>query len=255
MSAAFQPLDTVVDFGRPESATRLRVASCAARTDQGSRRPTNADALLVTPSLVAVADGVGGRQRGEIASALALEVVHREASALYADADLGRAIAIANEAVWRTDERCTEDGMATTIVVACLGHGEITVGHVGDSRAYLLRQGRLVQLTVDHSLVAAMITEGVLDPSEVRHHPMRSVIVRALGLGPTVTPDIAVTPAGSGDVLLLCTDGLSDAVDQEQLERSINNAPSLDGLVEDLADSACRSGSGDDITIAAVRLG
>ena len=213
--------------------------------------------MLVAAPLLAVADGVGGHHAGEEASALALDVLRREVRAFVADPEheLLRGLDHANDAVHRAAAGGSRCGMATTVVATLLGHRTLTVAHVGDSRAYLLRENALTQLTDDHSLVSALIADGTLDGEAARSHPMRSVILRAVGMDSEVQPQVRTIPVRQDDVVLLCSDGLSDALAPPALDRIVCSERDLDPLVERLADAARAAGSGDDITVVAARLG
>jgi protein phosphatase len=235
----------------------IRVVTCAARTDRGANRRVNEDAMLVAAPLLAVADGVGGHRAGEDASTTALDVLRREIRVLAdrPEEELEAALQLANAEVRAAAEVPWRNGMAATVVVALTGGATVTVAHVGDSRAYLFRAGRMRQITADHSLVSSLVASGSLDADAARFHPMRSVILRAVGLDTSVQPDITTLPAYSDDVLLLCSDGLSDAVGVDELERMAQTEPDLDHLVERMAGAARHSGSGDDVTVVAARLG
>lgn len=225
--------------------------------DRGPARQVNEDGVAITPRLVAVADGVGGRRRGEAASAIALDTLVGVLGTAAGDpcADLGRALRAANAAVWAADDRSRPRGMATTLTAVALGPAGIAVGHVGDSRAYLLRGDRLERLTRDHSLVATLVARGKLEPAAASASPLRSVILRALGLHERVEATVRTAPADPGDLVLVCSDGLSDFVDDRHLQRAMAGAGGLHELVRNLVGRARRCGSGDDLSIAVARLG
>jgi protein phosphatase len=256
MATATLPPDTV-ELPSPQSRAPLRLVSCAARTDRGEKRPENEDALLVAPPLVAVADGVGGHRAGEYASALAIDVLRHEVDATSEDPEfeLRRALDAANGAVRAAAQERSLAGMATTVVAALVTPAGITVAHVGDSRAYLLSGGRLELLTQDHSLVGSLVARGKLEAVAAQRHPMRSVILRAVGLHDAVRPDVSTVAARRGDLLLLCSDGLTDAISPSELERLSAAEREVDHLVEHLAEAARRAGAGDDTTVVAARLG
>lgn len=245
------------ELSTTELRAPLRVVACAARTDRGTRRRLNEDAMLVAAPLLAVADGVGGHSAGEEASALTLDVLRRQVRALTDDPEreLRRALRSANETVRAAARGDGRERMATTLVAAIVGPTTLTVAHVGDSRAYVLRDGRLTQLTVDHSLVSALLADGTLDADAARTHPMRSVILRAVGLDGAVTADVATVAACDDDLVLLCSDGLSDPLEPALLERLVRAERDLDHLVQNLADAARKAGGGDDVTAVAARLG
>lgn len=256
MATATLPHDTA-ELRTPESLVPLRLVACAARTNRGDRRRVNEDSMLVAPPLLAVADGVGGKRAGEHASALAIDVLRREVQAASDDPEFELRIALdaANGAVRAAATDQSLKGMATTVVAALVTPAGVTVAHAGDSRAYLLRAGRLELLTRDHSLVGSLVADGRLEPVAARRHPMRSVILRAVGLDEAVRADVSTVEARSGDVLLLCSDGLSDHLAPKEFERLAAAEHELDHMVEHLAAAARRAGGGDDITVVAGRLG
>ena len=189
----------------------LQIVEHAGRSDVGRQRNANEDALVLAPPFFAVADGMGGAKAGEVASALAAGVFEDEGDAGEpAEAQLTR---IAREANRRIYEMAVADesvrGMGTTLTAAKVGADEVSLGHVGDSRAYLLRDGELRQLTHDHSLVAELERSGQLSPEAAEHHPQRSIITRALGPEPDVEVDTYTVAGRPGDVYLICSDGLT----------------------------------------------
>jgi protein phosphatase len=229
----------------------VKIGASHARTDPGRKRRGNEDSFVWQPPLFAIADGMGGARAGEVASALAAGALKE------AGVDGGgeeRVIALIQEANRRVHERASTDaatsGMGTTITVALVEpDGTITFGHVGDSRAYLLRGGRLEQLTDDHSLVAELVRRGELSPREAEVHPQRSVITRALGTDPDVDVDAFPVQPEAGDLYLICSDGLSDMVDGETIERiMVEHRSDLPGLTKALVAAANRGGGDDNIT-------
>jgi protein phosphatase len=230
-----------------------RVVASAAWSARGPHRDTNEDSVLLAPPLLVVADGVGGRPGGEHASRLAVEALRLGMPSAPPDAPaaMRAALAEAHAAV----RAGLPERMATTVVAAHIGEAGITVGHAGDSRAYLWRAGTLARLTADDSLVAALTERGDLDAAAARRHPLRSVIVRALGLSAELEAHVSLTPALPGDVLVLCSDGVSGPLGDERLGRLLAGADDLGLLVERLAFSALRAGGVDDISVLAARLG
>jgi PPM family protein phosphatase len=229
----------------------VKVARSAAATDPGRRRRHNEDAYVCEPPLFAVADGIGGAQAGEVASRLAATAL-RETGADGAD-PRRHVDALIQEANRRVYERQTSDasasGMGTTITVALLHDDMVWIGHVGDSRAYLIRKGRLEQLTQDHSLVAELVRSGKLSPEEAETHPQRSVITRALGTDPDVDVDTFAVDAQPGDIFLICSDGLSSMVDIAELEDILRrHRDDLAGASRALIHAANRGGGEDNIT-------
>ena len=229
----------------------MRVSRSAASTDPGRRRRHNEDAYVCEPPLFAVADGIGGAQAGEVASNLA-------AAALRDDSGDGggreRVEALIQEANRRVYLRQTHDatvsGMGTTMTAALVEDGKVWIGHVGDSRAYLVRDGRLEQLTDDHSLVAELVRTGRLSPEEADTHPQRSVVTRALGTDPTVDVDTFSIEARPGDLFLLCSDGLTSMVSDAKILGEIERKRSdLRSAAKGLVRAANRGGGEDNITV------
>jgi PPM family protein phosphatase len=227
-------------------------------TDTGRKRRRNEDAFVCEPPLFAVADGMGGAQAGEVASGLAAAAL-REGSG-----DGGgerRVTALIQEANRRVHDRATTDaaasGMGTTITVALVEpDGRVAFGHVGDSRAYLLRDGRLDQLTDDHSLVAELVRRGELSPAEAEVHPQRSVITRALGTDPDVDVDTFSVEARPEDVFLICSDGLSSYVDGGEIEQIMSrHRGNLEAGARSLIEAANRGGGEDNITAVLFAVG
>jgi protein phosphatase len=232
----------------------VRVANSAGKSDPGRKRRRNEDSFVCEPPLFAVADGMGGAQAGEVASQLAAGAV-REGNGGSGDGDGERLVVDliqeANRRVWqRANEDAAASGMGTTITVALVEpEGRVLFGHVGDSRAYLLRGDRLEQLTQDHSLVAELVRRGELSPKEAETHPQRSVITRALGTDPDVDVDTFPVDARDGDVFLICSDGLSSMVDDSEVERVlVGNRSDLTAAARALVAAANRGGGEDNIT-------
>ena len=216
----------------------------------GRRRRRNEDAWVCHPPLFAVADGMGGARGGEIASRVA-------ATALGESVDgsgEARVVALIQEANRQVYDRAREDsdasGMGTTITVALFENGIVSIGHVGDSRAYLIRDHKVDQLTEDHSLVAELVRTGRLSPEEAESHPQRSVITRALGTDPDVDVDTFSVEAKPGDLFLICSDGLTSMVgDEEILDVVEPRHDDLDAAARELIAAANRSGGEDNITV------
>ena len=235
----------------------MRISESAGTTDSGRKRRRNEDAFVLDPPLFAVADGMGGAQAGEVASRLAAAAFREfhEADELEPEE---RVAAIIQEANRRIYERARSDahvsGMGTTITAALLGDAGVVIGHVGDSRAYRLRQGTLEQLTEDHSLVADLVRSGRLSPKEADSHPQRSVITRALGTDPQVDVDAFTARAEPGDVFLLCSDGLTTMVGDEEIVETIGKATTLEQATKALVKAANRAGGEDNITVVLFSL-
>ena len=235
----------------------MRLGQHAARTDPGRKRRGNEDSYVSRPPLFAIADGMGGARAGEVASALAASALEESAAGRGGEAYVVELIQEANR---RVHERASTDvetsGMGTTITVALIEQdGRVTIGHVGDSRAYLLRGNRLEQLTDDHSLVAELVRRGELSPQAAEVHPQRSVITRALGTDPDVDVDAFSVTAENGDIFLICSDGLSDMVSGEQIESiMITHRSDLDAAAKALVQAANRAGGEDNITAVLFEL-
>jgi PPM family protein phosphatase len=231
--------------------TELQIGQRQVRTDPGRKRHHNEDSFVFQPPLFAIADGMGGARAGEVASALAASALNE---AGVNGGGTARVIELIQEANRRVHERAQSDaettGMGTTITVALVeGDGTVTFGHVGDSRAYLLRDNRLEQLTDDHSLVAELVRRGELSAEAAEVHPQRSVITRALGTDPDVDVDAFSVDGVAGDVYLICSDGLSDMVDGEVIESILQtNRANLEDAARQLVQAANRAGGDDNIT-------
>jgi PPM family protein phosphatase len=232
------------------------IGRVAAVTDPGRTRRHNEDAYVIEPPLFAIADGMGGAQAGEVASRLAtaaLKEGDRNGGGEQRIADL---IQEANRRVYdRSSSDPNTSGMGTTITVALVEDDTVAFGHVGDSRAYLIRDAQMEQLTEDHSLVNELLKTGKLSREEAESHPQRSVITRALGTDPDVDVDTFSVRAESGDLFLLCSDGLTDMVSEESIldvvERNRND---IDGALRALVKEANRGGGQDNITVVAFEI-
>jgi PPM family protein phosphatase len=231
----------------------------AAATDVGRMRKNNEDSYLSSQPVAAVADGMGGHSAGEVASAIAIE----ELTALggrgpwenetAATDDLKQAILRANR---RIREMAASDrklnGMGTTLVALLEDGDMVHVANVGDSRGYLLRQGELSQVTVDHSLVQELVDDGRLSPEDAERHPQRSVITRALGIDPEVEFDLFTYKLQVGDRLLLCSDGLSDVVEPAQIRNVLLRVRNSHQAARKLVTVANEQGGPDNITVIVV---
>jgi protein phosphatase len=235
----------------------LRIDDQATRTDTGRQRNANEDSLFTRPPLFVVADGMGGAQAGEVASKTAAESFDRELPQAPPEQVLRETIEAANRAI---HERAQGDpelaGMGTTVTAAIvdLQSEEVAIGHVGDSRAYRLRGSKFERLTRDHSLVEEMRRKGQLTAEQAEDHPQRSIITRALGPEPEVEVDLQTVPAQAGDVFLICSDGLTTMLGDEQIGQILLRATSMGAAVRALVDEANRAGGRDNITVIAFRL-
>ncbi len=230
---------------------RVGVAS-----DRGRVRLTNEDSYLVSPGLYAVCDGMGGALGGEVASQMACEALRSLDVSGADEEELRRAIAEANQAiVSRSLSEAQLAGMGTTLTVAVAREGEFLIGHVGDSRAYLLHSDQLLQLSADHSWVAEMLRRGEITEAEAAVHPHRSVITRALGTDTTVEPDLFVVPFATGDRLLLCTDGLSGMVSADDIAAVLRQPEDPQAIAEQLVKAAIAAGGEDNVTVIVIEAG
>jgi PPM family protein phosphatase len=235
----------------------LRIVEQAGRTDVGRQRSANEDSLFVSPPLFAVADGMGGAKAGEVASAVAVEAVEgAQESSEPAEAQLAGIVREANRRIYElavADE--SRRGMGTTLTLAKVHGDEVSLAHVGDSRAYRMRDGELTQLTRDHSLVAELERSGQITAEAAEHHPQRSIITRALGPEPDVEVDTYTLAGRESDVFLICSDGLTSMISDEEVSSILRSAGSLDEAANGLVRAANQSGGKDNITVILFRLG
>jgi PPM family protein phosphatase len=234
----------------------LRVAEHYAITDTGLQRRANEDSMLARAPLFVVADGMGGAQAGEVASRIAVETFGEDGQDF---SDPARALnAHAQAANARIHELSHSDaahaGMGTTLSAVYVGEQDVTIAHVGDSRVYCLRDGELLRLTDDHSLVDELIRQGRLTPEEAEEHPQRSIITRALGPEAQVEVDTRLFKARPGDVYLLCSDGLTSMVGEPRMAQLMLDRPSLRDAGRALVEEANRQGGRDNITAVLLRL-
>jgi protein phosphatase len=235
----------------------LRIADQAVRTDTGRQRSANEDTPFARPPIFVVADGMGGAQAGEVASKTAAETFEGELPQAPPEQLLRETIEAANRKV---HDRAKSDpalaGMGTTMTAAIVDveSEQVAIGHVGDSRAYRLRRGRLERLTRDHSLVEEMRRKGQITDAQAEDHPQRSIITRALGPEPEVEVDVQTVPALDDDVFLLCSDGLTTMLDDEHIARLLTRATSMEAAARALVDEANRAGGRDNITVLLFRL-
>src|SRR5436305_12343588 len=233
--------------------TELRAGGA---TDVGLVRDHNEDRYLTDEQLFAVADGVGGHKAGEVASRTAVEPLQREFTEPTSDG-LVDAVKKANRTVWNLAESNRDQrGMGTTLTAIALvddgGDERLAVVNVGDSRAYLLQQGELEQLTEDHSLVEQMVREGQLTPEEAQVHPQRSIITRALGLDPDAEVDSWELTPYRGDRILLCSDGLTNELTDDQIASTLRTVSDPNEAARQLIQEARDHGGSDNITCVIV---
>jgi len=237
--------------------------TCAGRTDVGIIRSGNEDNYIVVPDrgIFVVADGMGGHAAGEVASEMAVRYVARELGSLRGLADeqvaerMRAAIRAANGAIFqRTLTEHDKRGMGTTVTALVLYDARFLIGQVGDSRAYLLRDGKLVQLTKDHSYVQEQVDAGYLTPEQARAHPYSNVITRCVGANSEVIPDVYVGVVKLGDVFLLASDGLTGMVEDPDLAEVLTSGRAPQEQVDALIAEANRHGGLDNITAVIVRV-
>lgn len=222
-------------------------------SDRGLVRPANEDSFFLRPGLYAVSDGMGGARAGEVASQMACFGLMGIDPVSAGPAELSGVVVSINRAI--TGRSAADNalmGMGTTLTAALIRDGRLILAHVGDSRAYLLRQGGLTQLTEDHSWVGEMVRRGELTPAQAAVHPHRSVITRALGTEAEVVPDVSETPVAPGDRLLLCSDGLSGMVTDEAIAGVLRSGGEPQGVAEELVRAALAGGGEDNITVVVV---
>ena len=234
----------------------LKVVEQAFRTDTGRQRDANEDSYFASSPVFAVADGMGGAQAGEVASSLAAESFDAVQRGDESPEAYLRAIAkTANARIHRLAQADTSrSGMGTTFTAALVEGDEVGFAHVGDSRAYLWRDGKLKLLTSDHSLVEELRRQGRLTDEQAEDHPQRSIITRALGPERDVQVDTMTYRARPGDVYLLCSDGLTTMVKEEQIAATLSEAGMLDAAVARLVADANEAGGRDNITVVAFRV-
>ena len=236
----------------------MKIGRASWLTDTGRKRLRNEDAYVFEPPLFAIADGMGGARAGEVAAGIAAAALRDGGRDVGDEAALEAVIDEANRRVW---ERSVADpetaGMGTTVTIAVVDASadRVLFGHVGDSRAYRLREGTLEQITTDHSLVAELVESGVLTPEEAARHPQRSAITRAVGTDRAIEADVFSVPAVPGDLFLLCSDGLTDMLFEEEIATCIVDADG-DPAVAAQALVAAANGHGgeDNITVVLFEL-
>jgi serine/threonine protein phosphatase PrpC len=231
----------------------LRLTEVAHASDTGRVRSHNEDRSLAQPPLLAVADGMGGAKAGEVAAQITIETIAEDAGTVDGLRD---GLIRANDRIRAAaDDDPSRAGMGTTVTAALLDDRGATLMHVGDSRAYLLRDGVLRQLTDDHSIVAEMVRQGQLAPEDAERHPSRNIITRALGAEAAVRIDETSVDLRAGDLLLLCTDGLSSLVRDREIEEILHGDGALDDVAASLIAAALERGGNDNITVVLGRLG
>ncbi|WP_437736979.1 PP2C family protein-serine/threonine phosphatase [Sorangium sp. So ce1335] len=257
------------------TSTALRAEDITVRacgiTDVGRVRKNNEDTLLIAhltsvaktappaqavtfeasyPVLLAVSDGMGGAAAGEVASALVVEALRRAMASARGNWDEATLVAVerANREVWQASQQPGRKGMGATLTAVCVHGTEAHVAEVGDSRAYLIRNGQILQITHDQSFVQALIDAGMIQPEEAERHPMRSMLLQAMGLDPDVKASVARLDLRRDDRFLLCSDGLSNKLSAADMLAVIERGPSIEAACERLVALANERGGEDNIT-------
>ena len=234
----------------------LRAAETTCKTDTGRQRRDNEDSAFARAPVFVVADGMGGAQAGEVASRIAVEAFEQGLPDSGSPEErLATRVREANAQIY---ERSRADrqraGMGTTLTAAYVDDTHVAIAHVGDSRAYLFRDGTLQRLTQDHSLVDELVRRGKLTEEQAAEHPQRSIITRALGPEPDVEVDTWTYPARAGDVVLLCSDGLTSMISEERVKATLTEHDNLDEAADALIREANEAGGRDNITVVLFRL-
>jgi PPM family protein phosphatase len=234
----------------------LRAAESTLKTDTGRQRRENEDSAFASAPLFVVADGMGGAQAGEVASRLAIETFEAGLpDSGSPEEQLAGRVREANHRIYECARaEHGREGMGTTLTAAYLDDSELAIAHVGDSRAYLFRDGELTRLTRDHSLVDELVRQGKLTEEQAAEHPQRSIITRALGPEPEVEVDTFSYPVHAGDILLLCSDGLTSMISEERVAEILRSAQTLDEAGTRLIQEANEAGGRDNITVVLFRL-
>ena len=231
------------------------IPAYGARTDVGRMRDHNEDNYVAAPPLYAVADGMGGHEAGEVASKIAVTVLEQQAPTTLDANALSNAVVTANYAIMRAvEDGHGAEGMGCTLTAAMVKGERLLIAQVGDSRAYLLHQSHLQQITRDHSLMSLLIETGQITPEEAETHPQRSVITRALGGSVDTVPDIYELNVSAGDRLLLCSDGLSNMVSEDDLTEILTRFRDPQRCANQLIKRANMNGGNDNITAVVVDI-
>lgn len=239
----------------------------AVKTHIGKIRENNEDSFFVDEnnhSLFIVADGMGGHNAGEIASKMAIDIVSKFIKDNWTSIDfanefnvhslLRNAIEKANKKIYEQSLLNKElDGMGTTLTIAFINETRLYIAHIGDSRAYILRDNELFQITQDHTLVSELLKNGSITENEAKNHPKRNIITKALGTSPYVEPDLSNYVINDNDIVILCTDGLTNAIENDEIKNSFNTFLTLQETCDYLINLANEKGGYDNITIMAIR--
>ncbi len=227
--------------------------SWGARSDVGLVRGHNEDSFLLRAPLFMVSDGMGGHAAGEVASSIAVETVGEQAPGTADDVLLGAAVESANMSVIEASEQgIGKPGMGCTATAVLIEGNRMAVAHVGDSRAYVLRQGTLVRITHDHSYVEELVDSGQITADEARTHPSRSIITRALGSDPDMYADHFSLEVNDGDRVILCSDGLSSMISDAEIESLAVSSATPQQAADNLVAAALTAGGSDNVTVVVV---
>jgi PPM family protein phosphatase len=234
----------------------IRAAETIQMTDTGRQRRDNEDSMYVRAPVFVVADGMGGAQAGEVASRMAVEAFEQGLPESGSPEErLADRVREANRQIHELSHTDLErHGMGTTLTAAYLDDSHLAIAHVGDSRAYLFRDGELQRLTQDHSLVGELVRKGKLTEEQAEEHPQRSIITRALGPEPSVEVDTWTYPVRDRDVLLLCSDGLTSMITEDKIAEVLESSSSLNDAAARLISEANAAGGRDNITVVLTRL-
>jgi protein phosphatase len=234
----------------------IRAAETIQMTDTGRQRRDNEDSMYARAPVFVVADGMGGAQAGEVASRIAIEAFEQGLPEQGSPEErLAARVRDANQRIHDLSRAEHERaGMGTTLTAAYLGERDVAIAHVGDSRAYLFRDGSLQRLTQDHSLVGELVRRGKLTEEQAEEHPQRSIITRALGPEPSVQVDTWSYPVRDGDVLLLCSDGLTSMITEAQITEILSSSRTLEEAGGRLIGEANAAGGRDNITVVLSRF-
>jgi protein phosphatase len=252
-------------MAQPADAGAGRWIEFASRSDVGRVRVRNEDVVSVDSrhGWAVLADGMGGHRGGDVAARLAVATVSRQLASAYqpgwtaeaAGAALLAAVQAANTAIHRAARQSPELAhMGTTLVAAICADRHIVSAHVGDSRLYRLDAGRLVRLTRDHTVVQEQIDGGLIDDGQARHSVFRGLLTRGLGVEAVVSPELGRHAARPGDLFLMCSDGLTDMLYEEEIAALLAGGASLDAIAAQLVDAANRSGGRDNVSVIVARI-
>lgn len=236
----------------------------AAQTDMGAKRTNNEDSYYADGSLFLVADGVGGHQAGEVASKMAADIMGScfkrkepylegyDENYSMASNRLASAIRLANKAVHEASKSASHKGMASTVAAVHISDDMLSIAHVGDSRAYLIRAASIIQLTDDHSVVNEQVRDGLMTKEQAKSSHLKHVVTRALGPSETVDVDVDEVPAMDGDRVIICSDGLTDMVSDEFILKTVISSDEPKKACARLVNAANKNGGKDNITIVAI---